>query len=191
MGGGSPSHRCGHPKGPWDRSGIPAYSLHDRVVACECSTAAFGVIDLIAQQNPETDAEFAPYGDARLADTLLLPCAAIKATEPGLVSCGLQAGLAPQESQESIAWLRELSQTLPRAARVFARNHADMTRDALRILKAPGISKEHVRCKRRDRAHSRMRHQGARRHTSLRGCADTLGQIVDTSGQFTVQGLQR
>ena len=103
MGGGSPSHRCGHPKGPWDRSGIPAYRLHDRVVAYECSTAEFGVIDLIAQQNPETDAEFAPYGDARLADTLLLQFAAIKATEPGLVSCGLQAGLAPQESQESIA----------------------------------------------------------------------------------------
>jgi hypothetical protein len=94
--------------GPCDRSGIPAYGLHDRVVANESSTAEFGVIDLIAQQNPETDAEFAPHGDAPLSDALLLQFAAIESAKPRLVTRRLQAGLAPQESYESIALLREL-----------------------------------------------------------------------------------
>src|SRR5262245_56273970 len=103
---------------------------HSRVQASRprlaCSTADFCVIDLIAHQYPKPDAEFTPHGDARLADALLLQLSAIEPAKRRLVTRALQASLAPQESYETIALLREFSQALPRAARVFTRNHPDV-----------------------------------------------------------------
>jgi hypothetical protein len=107
------------------------------------------------------------------------------------VARGLQAGLTPQKPQKSIALLGESAQALPRPARVFARNHADVTRERLAIAKSRRIPHEYVRRQRRDRADARMRHESARLRAFLGEGAHTLIEIMDVLGYFLVEHLQR
>lgn len=69
----------------------------------QCATAELVVIDLIAQQDPQSDAELARYGDARLAESFLLQLPLIESAEGGIAPDRVHRGFAPQKAQQRVA----------------------------------------------------------------------------------------
>jgi len=115
--------------------------LRSRLLA---TAAEFRVIDLVAQHDPEPNAELTRRGDLGFPDALLSQLSTLESLQRQISTNCRDGGLTPQKSQERSALLRQRPQPLPCAARVFARNQPDVARKAFRICKSRGIAEEHV-----------------------------------------------
>src|SRR4029453_6946463 len=97
---------------------------------------------------------------------------------------------APQKPKKPIALLGEPAQPLPRAARVFTGNHADVTREGFAVTKSGRIPHEYFGRERREWPHARMRHEAARLWPGLRVRANALIELLDVPHQFGMEHLQ-
>src|SRR5262245_23979650 len=125
------------------------------------ATAELVVLGLIASQNPEPDAQLAGGRDASFAESLRLPLAPREPTQRCIALDGMDRRLAPQEPAQGITSLGDFAESLPRTARVFSRNHPDVTGDRLRVGESCRIAEEDFGRQRGDRADARVGHQTA------------------------------
>ena len=95
--------------------------------------------------------------------------------------------LAPEKTQHRIALFDESTESLPIAARVFARNQPDVTGQGFPVDKSRGIAEEHFGGQRRHRAHAWMRHEAAGLRTLARLLTDLLVAFIDMLRQVIVE----
>lgn len=106
-------------------AGIPAWA-RPHLPPSYAATAEFLIVDVIAEHDPQRNAEFARHRDTGLANTLLAQLSSVEALEREIAARCSDGYLAPQKSQQRIALFAQRTQSLPRAARVFTRNHPDV-----------------------------------------------------------------
>jgi DNA invertase Pin-like site-specific DNA recombinase len=134
-GGGSPIHFAGHDPRTTSPHRHPRIQASPRRRSFRSATAELLVIDLIAQENPQADAELPRDGHPRFAEPLLRQFPAVESSQRRITPHRVNGRLAPQIAQERIPLLGELSESLPIAARVFAGNQPDVTGQGLRVGK--------------------------------------------------------
>src|SRR5262245_10372451 len=96
---------------------------------------------------------------------------------------------APQKPQHRIPLLRESPEPLPIAARVFARNQANIAGQCLRVAEARRVAEEYFGGERRDRPDARMRHETPRLWTLLGTTLHFLIEFVDLGREVFVERL--
>src|SRR5438874_2483995 len=106
-GGGSPN-QCGGHSSTRTRadSGIPARTPRLRLPR-QPTTAELCVVDLIAQHDPETNAQFPRRRDAGFRESFLHDLPTIETLEVGIASHGRRGRLAPEKTRERIALFAE------------------------------------------------------------------------------------
>ena len=145
---------------------------------------------MIAQQNPEPDAQLARDGDTGFAEAFLLQLASVETSQRRIASFGVNRGLTPEEPQHCIPLFGHRAESLPRPARVFARNQTDIAGEGLRIGEACGIAEKDFGRQGRDRPHTGMRHQPAGLWPLLGRLGHLVIEGVDQRRQMRVQRLQ-
>src|ERR1700730_17539186 len=116
-GGGSPNQCCGHSRTRTRAdTGIPARTPRLRLPR-QPTTAEFCVVNLIAQHDPETNAQLPRRRDAGLREPFLHHLPTIEALQVGIPSHGMRGRLAPKKPQERIPLFAERAQALSFAAR--------------------------------------------------------------------------
>jgi hypothetical protein len=190
-GGGLPTHFAGHALRP-----TTSPHRHSRIEASpcrrwrQCATAELVVVDLIAQQDPQSDAQLARHRDARLAEAFLLQLPPIESAQRGVAPDRMHRGFAPQAPQQRVPLLGEVAESLPAATRVLAWNQPDVTGQRLGIDEAGGVAEEYFGRERGDRTHAGVCHQSARLG-ALRGLrTDLLIELVDVRGEMVEERLQ-
>src|SRR5258708_10734520 len=173
-GGGSPNQCCGHSRTRTRAdTGIPARTPRLRLPR-QPTTAEFCVVNLIAQHDPETNAELPRRRDAGLREPFLHDLPTIETLKIGIASHGMRGRLAPEKTQKRIALFAERAESLPCAARVLARDHADVARDCLPVWKSGRVTYKDVRRQRGHGANARMGHQQRRSSTLIRHVFDSI-----------------
>jgi len=169
-GGGSPNQCCGHsPTRTSANTGIPARTPPLQLPR-QPTTAELGVVNLIAQHDPETNPQLPRRRDAGFREPFLHDLPSLETLPGRIPSRGMCGRLAPEKPQEWIPLFAERSESLPYAARVLARDHADVARECLPVEKPCGIADEDLGRQRRDGAHARLGHE-QRRSSPLVGYA--------------------
>src|SRR2546426_999652 len=123
------------------------------------SVAELFVIDLVAHHNPQPDAKLSCRGDPRLAHPFLDELAPVEASQLRVFLYRMHHRFGPQIAQQRVAFLAHLSQSLPLAAGVFARDHPDVAGYFLATGESTWIPDKHLGRQRRHRAHARMSQQ--------------------------------
>src|SRR2546422_4751157 len=132
---GRPNQCFGHSRTRTSaNTGIPARTPRLRLPR-QATTAELRVIDLIAQHDPEANPELPRRRDAGFRESLLHDLPSIEALQVGIASHGMRGRLAPKKPQERIPLFAERAQSLAFAARVLARDHADVARECLPVEK--------------------------------------------------------
>src|SRR5712691_2216462 len=111
----------------------------------QATTAEFRIVDLIAQHDPQPNPQLPRRRDVGLRESLLRQLASIEALQVRIPSDGMSCCLTPEEPQERIALFGERAQSLPLAARVLARDHADVAGQRFPVEKPCGIAHEDFR----------------------------------------------
>ena len=119
------------------RTGITAWLLLS-------ATTEFLVIDLIAQHDPQTNAQLAGCRHAGFPQPLLHQFAAIESLQLGIAAYRMSAGLIPKKAQERTALFGQCAQPLVRSAGVFAWNQSHVAGQRLAIGEALRIAKEDI-----------------------------------------------
>src|SRR5882672_10223925 len=111
-------------KGPLLKSGIPAWASP----LCRIFSAAaeLFVINLVAQHNPQANAQFPGCRHPGLAHSFLNELATIEAFQLRVFPYRVHRCFGPEITQQGIALLGHLSQSLSLAAGVLAWDHADV-----------------------------------------------------------------
>src|SRR5260221_11290204 len=150
------------------------------------TTAEFCVVNLIAQHDPETNAQLPRRSDAGLRESFLHDLPTIETLELGIASHSMRGRLAPEKPQDRIALFAEPPESLPCAARVLARDHTDVARECLSDEKPRGVADEDFRRQRRDGADARMGHQQRRSSTLIRHVLDSVVESIDVRLQVLI-----
>src|SRR5258708_25144324 len=154
-GGGSPNQCCGHSSTRTRAdSSIPARTPRLRLPR-QPTTAEFCVVNLIAQHDPETNAQLPRRRDAGLREPFLQDLPTIETLEIGIASHGMRGRLAPEKSQKRISLFAERAEPLPFATRVLARDHTAVARECLSVEKPSRVADDDVSRQRRDGAAAR------------------------------------
>src|SRR6266849_1883322 len=149
-GGGSPNQCCGHSRTRTRAdTGTPARTPRLRLPR-QPTTPEFCVVNLIAQHDPETNAQLPRRRDAGLREPFLHDLPTIETLEIGIASHGVRGRFAPEKPQERIPLFAERSESLPFAARVLAWDHADVAREHLPVEESSRIADEDLSRQRRD-----------------------------------------
>src|SRR5215472_3569561 len=91
-GGGSPTHFAGPSSWTTSPHRHPRIQASPRRRGRWSATAKLLVIDLIAQENPESDPELPGDGDSRFAEPLLLELSPIETPQRGVAAHGMDRG---------------------------------------------------------------------------------------------------
>src|SRR6266849_5784287 len=189
-GGGSPSQCCGHSRTTTRAdTGIPARTPPLRLPR-QPTTAELCVVNLIAQHDPESNAQFSRRRDARLGESLLRDLSTIEALQVGIPSHRMGGRLAPEKPQERVALFAERSEALPFTTRVLARDHADVARQRLSVENSCGIAHEDFCRECGDGPDARMGHQQRGSRALLRDVLDLLVESIDVLIQVLIQRLE-
>jgi hypothetical protein len=119
------------------------------------------VIDLIAQHDPQANAQLAGCRHACFPQPLLHQFAAIETLQSGIAAHRMSAGFIPKKAQQRTTLFGQCTEPLSCSARVFAWNQSDVTGPRLAVGEPLWITQKDIRGQCRDRAHSRMGQQQA------------------------------
>ena len=125
------------------------------------TTTELLVIDLIAQHDPQPNAQLAGCCHACFPQAFLHQFAAIESLQLGIAAHRMSAGFIPKKAQQRTALLGQRPEPLVRCARVFAWNQSDVTGQRLAIGEALRVAQKDIRRQCRDRAYSRMGYKQA------------------------------
>src|SRR2546428_3302825 len=118
-GGGSPNQCSGHSRTRTNaNTGIPARTPPLRLPR-QATTAELGVVNLIAQHDPETNPQLPRRRDAGFREALLHDLPTIEALQVRIPSHGMRGRLAPEKPQERIPLFAKRAESLPCATRVL------------------------------------------------------------------------
>src|SRR5437762_8843364 len=189
-GGGSPNQCCGHSRTRTRAdSGIPARTPRLRL-SRQPTTAEFCVVNLIAQHDPETNAQLPRRRDAGFHESFLHDLPTIETLELGIASHSMRGRLAPEKTQERISLFAERAESLSFATRVLARDHADVAGQRFAVEKSCGIAHEDFRGQCRDGPDARMGHQQRGSRPFLGDLLDPLAETIDVRIQVLIQRLE-
>jgi len=167
-------------------TGIPARTPRLRLPR-QPTTAEFCVVNLIAQHDPETNAQLPRHRDAGLREAFLHDLPTIETLEIGIASHGMCGRLAPEKPQKRVALFAERAQALSFAARVLARDQADVARERFSVEKPRGLADKDIGRQRRDGADARMGHQQRRSSALIRHMLDSVVESIDVRLQVLIQ----
>src|SRR5262245_56114635 len=97
---------------------------------------------------------------------------------------------APEQPEQRIALLGNLTESLSGAARVLARDETDVSGHGLSVSEAPRIAEEHFRRQGGHGTDTGMGHEPCSLRALLRVRADALIEFSDLVGQLHVQRLE-
>jgi hypothetical protein len=150
----------------------------------------FRVIDLVAQHDPEPDAQLTSGGDPGFAQSFLDQLAAVEAPEFGIAAHGMDRRFSPKKAHQRVALLAELPQSLAPSARMFAGDHSDVTGYGLTVGEASRITEKDFGGESGDGSDARMSHQPARLWPLLRLFFDLAVEIADRTLKLRIQREQ-
>src|SRR5438067_1950685 len=119
----SPPGHCN--AGPLLKSGIPAWASPD--LPQLSAAAELLIINLVAHHDPQPDAEFARSCNPRLAHSFLDEFATIEPFQLRVFPGCMHHCFCPQITQQRIALLAHLSQSLSLSAAVLRGDHSNVT----------------------------------------------------------------
>jgi hypothetical protein len=129
----SPNQCFGHSRTRTNaNTGIPAWTPPLRLPR-QATTAELGLVNLIAQHDPESNPQLPRRRDAGFRKSLLHDLPSIEALQLRIPAHGTRRRLAPEKPQERISLFAERAESLPFAARILPRDDADGARDCLSV----------------------------------------------------------
>jgi hypothetical protein len=123
------------------------------------TTTELVVLNLVPQHDPESDPQFASYGDPGLPQTFLDQFAAVETLQLRILTYRVHRRLAPEKPQQRIALFAQPTEPLPPSTGVFPRNYPHITSQGLAVCESCWIAQEHLGRQRCDRPHSGVGHQ--------------------------------
>ena len=103
------------------------------------SAAELFIINLVAHHDPQPDAKFTRRCDPCLAHSFLDELATVEPFQFSVFLYCMHHRFRPQIAQQRVALLGHLSQPLPLAAGVFARDHPDVARYLVTVQTSTGL----------------------------------------------------
>src|SRR3989454_1285542 len=190
-GGGSPNQCFGHSRTRTSANpGIPAQTPRLRLPRL-ATTAELGVVNLIAQHDPQTNAQLPRRRNAGFRESLLHGLPSIETLQVRIPSHGMRRRLAPEKSQERIPLFAERAESLPCAARILAGNHTDVARECFPVEKSCGIADEDLGRQRGDGPNAWMGHEQHRSSTLVSDVLYPFVESIDVIIQVLIQRLER
>ena len=128
------------------------------------------IVNLISQHDPQPDPQLASSGHSRLPQTFLDQFATIETLQFRVSAYRVCRRLPPKKTQQRIALFAQATEPLPPSTGVFPRDNSHVTGHRLAASEPCWIPQEDVRRQRRDRPHSRVRHQ--------QPCSGTMASLL-------------
>ncbi len=123
------------------------------------ATTELLVIDLITQQDPESNPQLSCRCYFRFSQTFLHQLVLVKTLQLRIPANRMSHRFTPQKTKKRIPLFAQTAQSLPTAAGVFAGNQSHIAGYCLSIYEPLWLTQKGFRCQGCDRPHARMSHQ--------------------------------
>src|ERR1700751_2221819 len=123
------------------------------------ATTELLVIDLVTQQDPESDSQLSCGCHFRFPQTFLHQLVLIKTLQLRILANCMSHRFAPQKTKKRIPLFAQTAQSLPASAGVFARDQSHIAGYCLSIYEPLRLTQKGFCRQSCDRPHSRMSHQ--------------------------------
>ena len=154
------------------------------------ATTELLVINLVTQQNPESDPQLSCDCYFRFPQTFLHHLVLVKTLQLRILANRMTHRFTPQKTKKRIPLFTQSPQSLPPSAGVFARDQSHIAGYCFSIHEPLRLTQKGFRCQGCDRSHARMGHQPPCLR-SLPGQLFYLSiEVLDLFLQVPIQRLQ-